>query len=137
MHHSFTPLGPQHLPALLHLAPTARAMGRLRWYLHTPYATVLGHAPAGTVAAVAGVLHLGGHAHMGLLLGNAQELVPALSAHLRTQGVERITVHAPHTLAPLLERAGLLPVAPLGLYRGGRFIDASLDEVLLLEPPHI
>ena len=58
------PLTAAHWSALQGLPVTAHRPA-LRWYLHTPYATVLGLVHADAPVAVGGVLRFDGHAHIG------------------------------------------------------------------------
>lgn len=114
--------------------------GRLRWHLHTPYAHVrCAQKSEGIVGLIAG-LHFGDHARITLLRAHTDvargALVLAWMEERRAEGCVSFTVTVPRHDVEAWAALGFAAHEPLLRYEGGRFFEATRNEVLWMEPPH-
>lgn len=121
-------------------------LGRLRWFLHTPYA----HAVVATnvrneedVRGLGGAITLGTTGWITLLRSTNTDgphtrtaILRTLVAHLENaETTAQCMVAAPGDV-PLLEALGFQARQRILRYTGGRFLQATRDEVDHLEPWH-
>ncbi len=125
-------------------AERATLLGRLQWHVRTPYAHALlvlhgdeplavgcclAHPTSGRITLLLTV--------EGPLAENAHTtLAHALLQHLEAQGCASVAVVAPTAHVPRWTALGFAEVGPLLRYADGRFVEASRDEVVPLEPHH-
>ncbi len=139
------PLTPDVIEQAAHPWPDTweEKLGRLRWHLTTPYATALMAEIFGDVLGVACGYVQGGHGRI-TLLGFLDEadaevrngLADALIDALTAQGCTSIEVVATPTDVAKWEGYGFVPLERILRYTGGRFLQATLDEVVHYEPEH-
>lgn len=118
-------------------------LARLRWHLSTPYATALMAEIFGDVIGVACGFVQGGHGRITVLgfLDEAdaevrKRLTDALIEALTDQGCSSIeAVAAPSDVAKW-ESFGFVAHEKILRYTGGRFLQATRDEVIHVEPEH-
>jgi len=119
--------------------------GRLQWHLHTPYAhafcavlhgtDVRGICSAvrfGTSARITTCKLVQGHDATAVRAALLEKVLDALLA----EGCTAFTLTAQPADVPHWEALGFVEQEPLLRYTGGRFVQATRDEVIHLEPYH-
>lgn len=131
------PLPPHELPGHL---PGA-LLARVRWHLHTPYATVLAAWQGDRLAGLATGWRLNGAACITTLYVQPSAapvytaLAEALLAALAPEGTPCV-VHATPAHAPRWQALGFTPRHALLRVADVRFTEAQRPAVAHLEPPH-
>jgi GNAT superfamily N-acetyltransferase len=141
------PLTTEDLTAAAQLTAGDRyaLLGHLRWQLHTPYAAAFVLEHKGRVIGVACCIRHGSSAHLGHLFiqpehrrkGWGSALVQHLITHCEASGRTAQSAQVPEGDGAFWQAHGFHPQGRYVRYTGGLHIDASRDEVLLLEPPHM
>ncbi|HMC97451.1 MAG TPA: hypothetical protein VKG92_07360, partial [Flavobacteriales bacterium] len=115
-------------------------LGRLLWHIHTPYAQAF---VATANEAVLGIGCCIVHATSGrITLLRAQDdasrtaLAAALVAHLETAGATTQLITVTEEDVSFWSALGFVAQGNLIRYTGGRFLQATRDEVIHLEPFH-
>ncbi len=141
-----SPLLPTDVDTAYRLADEEPAVhGELLWHMHTPYAHALKAELDGRlVGYTMGLVHTDTawvrevfvhYSASGRGVGTA--LVQALLQWMEEQGTTAQGVVTVEGTEHFWERFGFVPELALLQYSGGRFIQASLDEVVHLEPHHL
>jgi GNAT superfamily N-acetyltransferase len=119
-------------------------LGRFRWHLHSPYAVAFVLEHADELVGVACATAFATSARIGHFFIHPQHrlqrqgtaLAQHLLAYLDTQGLYTQTVQAPASELPFWLGQGFAPQGGFTHYHCGLHIDASRDEVVLMEPAH-
>lgn len=119
-------------------------LGSLRWHLHTPYAGAWVVEHEGLLVGVACATAFATSARIGHFFiapkyrrqQHGTALAQHFLAHFDTQGLHTQTVQAPEGELHFWLGQGFAPQGAYTRYHGGLHIDASRDEVLLMEPAH-
>lgn len=133
-----------HAAAQLTAGDPRVLLAHLRWQLHTPYArTFVVQRDERSVGVACSIQHAFS-AHIGHVfiqpehrrthLGRA--LVQHLLDHLEANGCATQSTQVPNADLPFWRSLGFNATGSYVRYSGGLHIDASRDEVLLLEPSH-
>ncbi|MBL7951779.1 MAG: GNAT family N-acetyltransferase [Flavobacteriales bacterium] len=132
-------------PAAVHGMPWLPDLewGRAMWHAHTPYAHALHVEDFEEPMGAAGLVLHGDTALLDLLYVHPDErrrglgtaLLRALLAQVDALGCP-VVANAPPAAVPWLQRHGFVPQQELLRCTGGRFYQATRDEVLLAEPTH-
>ncbi len=140
------PLTTQDLPAAAQLTAGDRTalLGHLRWQLHTPYASTFIVQQGTALVGVACCIKHTSSAHIGHVFihpahrrkGLGSVLVQHLSAHCEGNGCTTQITQIPETDLGFWKAMTFTQQSNFVRYSGGLHIDASRDEVLLLEPQH-
>lgn len=118
------------------------ALPRMRWLVRTPYALLLQAQAHGEVLGCVGALRFGTDARIVLLSAPVADaslreaLIDALVKQLRTEGMERITVIANTRDEPRWRACGFVAREQVLRLHGGRFVQATHDAVMPMEPRH-
>lgn len=132
-----------HEPSARWWAGTDRsAWPRMRWLVRTPYAVLLQAQAHGEVLGCMGALRFGTDARIVLLSApNAdaplrEALIDALVKRLRAEGMERITAIVNTRDESCWQAHGFVAREQLLRLHGGRFVQATHDAVVPMEPCH-
>lgn len=115
---------------------------RMHWLARTPYALLLHKQTQNTLLGCAGALRFGTDARIVLLRSATHDallhaaLAEAIIRQLRALGAERITVIAPIPDEPFWRMHGFATHEQVLRLHGGRFVQATHDAVLPMEPRH-
>jgi len=117
--------------------------GRAVWHAHTPYCHAIWCEAYGDPTGVAGLVRFEDTALLDLLYvspderghGHGTALTKALLAEADAQALS-VVANVPPQAVPFLERFGFAPQAELLCCTGGKFLQATRDEVVLAEPIH-
>jgi GNAT superfamily N-acetyltransferase len=118
--------------------------GRAQWHAHTPYTHAVHAEHYDDVVGVAGLVLHGDTALLDLLYTHPDErrfgagtaMVKALLQAADAHGTTTVA-NVPPESAPFLERHGFRVEEELLRCEGNKFINATLDEVINMEPHHL
>lgn len=133
-----------HAAAQLTTGDRNALLGHLRWQLHTPYASAFVLQNGAEVVGVACCIQHAFSAHIGHVFIHPQHrrkhlgsaLVQHLLTHCEANGCATTSAQVPEADLPFWQAQSFNPHGRYVRYSGGLHIDASRDEVLLLEPQH-
>jgi len=122
-------------------------LGRLLWHVHTPYAQALLMVHDNDPDEVLGIGCAITHGTTGRITvmrthptaeGNAVHtaLAEALFAYLDAEGCTTCSLVSPPADEPRWTALGFAAAGPVSRYTGGRFLQATRDEVIHIEPEH-
>lgn len=146
IHPMIRPLTTNDLAAAAQLTTGDRyaLLGHLRWQLHTPYASAFVVEHGGQLVGLACSIQHATSAFIGhvfvhptqrrMRVGSA--LVQHLCAHCANEGATTLSTQIPGSNMDFWQAMGFTPQGRYLRYSSGLHIDASRDEVLLLEPTH-
>lgn len=117
--------------------------GRAVWHAHTAYSHAIWCEEYDDLMGVAGYVRFDGTALLDLLYvspderghGYGKALIAALLEQADAEGLS-VVVDAPPDAVAFFERYGFTKETELLHFTGGKFYQATLDEVLLAEPIH-
>lgn len=120
-----------------------REWGRAQWHAHTPYTHAVYAELYGDVVGVAGLVLHGESALLDLLYTHPDERRHGAGTLMLEALLQAADAHGPSTVAnvpldqvPFFERNGFRAEVELLRCGGSKFIQATLDEVVNLEPHH-
>lgn len=134
------------LPAAsgLHTTAPAALLGHLRWCLSTPYAAAWGLFSTNTLVAVSTLVQFGNSTRVGCFHAHPAHAAAPLQHRLVQHLVQVVALRqcpsltvqvAPRDMAFWME-AGFAEYDAFDTYANGHFLQATRDEVALMQPAH-
>jgi GNAT superfamily N-acetyltransferase len=119
--------------------------GRALWHAHTPYCYARWCEEYDDVMGIGGYVNHGDSALLDLLYVHPDEtgrgygtaLLQDLLAHADSENIATVVAHVRPALVPWLQRHGFAPHGEILRCTGGRFLQATLDEVEPMEAQHL
>lgn len=115
-------------------------LGRLRWHHSTAWAMALGAVEEEAVRGSGTAFHQGGLGRITALRGRTDDishaLLDALLHGLEQNDCAGQVVHAATGEEDFWREHGFVESTPLLRYTGGRFIQATWDSIVILDPQH-
>ncbi|MBL7939857.1 MAG: hypothetical protein JNL43_10895 [Flavobacteriales bacterium] len=132
------------LASRLHPSTPDALLGHLRWCLATPYAEAWGLFRNDELLALATLVHFGNSARVGCFhashplcdVAQQQLLVNELLRSVEARGCATLTVQVPPKDMDFWKGCGFTEIGAFITYANGNFLEATRDEVALMQPAH-